>query len=317
MVGEQLQFARQRVGATILMDRSGIGILPVAHPGHGHDAVSEVGEGHGGVVVLAPVEPFHGGRLRVTLELLAVKLSDEILRGRTAKDETWVDVDDHDILLVGWVAIDGQREEVGTLKLVGLGSEALTPLAYVGPLLEILRLIEAHVLIGRHDHVPRLRGLIPEDLRVAEVLQSVKRRHHGVALILDEGASVVLAVSHTLHLHLLAVSHAVGSVVGDDCVLAESCRVARIDDGASREDVSHRVAGDGGVEMIPVYEVAADGVAPVHVAPLRSVGVVLEVEMILPILVGESVGVVHPSVERRVVIDGAVVVRIGRVEGVR
>ena len=268
-------------------------------------------------MVLTPVEPFHGGRLRVALKLLAIKLADKILCGRTAKDEARIDVDDHHVLLARRIAIDGQGEEVGTLKLVGLGAEALAPLAHVGPLLEVLRLVEAHVLVSRDDHVPRLRRLIPEDLRIAEVLQSVKRSHHGVALILGEGAAVILAVGHTLDLHLLAIPHAVGGVEGDDGILTKSRRVARIDDGASREDVSHRVAGNGGVEMIPVYEVAADGVAPVHVAPLRSVGVVLEVEMILPILVGESVGVVHPSVERRVVIDGAVVVRIGRVEGVR
>ena len=71
-----------------------------------------------------------------------------------------------------------------------------------------------------------------------------------------------------------------------------------------------RVAGYGWLEMLPMDEVAADGVSPVHVSPLRAVGVILEVEVILTVLIHKSVGVVHPSVLRCVVIDGAVVVGV-------
>ncbi len=80
--------------------------------------------------------------------------------------------------------------------------------------------------------------------------------------------------------------------------------------------MSQCVAGDGGVEMLPVYEVAADGVSPVHIAPLAAVGVILEVEVVLAVLVCQSVGVVHPTVQRCVVVYGAVVVGVGGVEGV-
>ena len=111
--------------------------------------------------------------------------------------------------------------------------------------------------------------------------------------------------------------HRVRCVVGDEGVLAESSRVACVNYGAAREDVAHRVACDGRVEMLPVYEVAAHRVSPVHVAPLRSVRVVLEVEVILTVLIGQSVGIIHPSVERSVMINGTIVVGIGGVEGVR
>ena len=70
------------------------------------------------------------------------------------------------------------------------------------------------------------------------------------------------------------------------------------------------VAGYGRLEMFPMHEVAADGVAPVHVSPFRPIGVVLEIEVVLAVLIHQSVGVVHPSVLRCVVIDGAVVVGV-------
>ena len=69
-------------------------------------------------------------------------------------------------------------------------------------------------------------------------------------------------------------------------------------------------------EVFPVDEVAADGVSPVHVAPLRSVGVVLEIQVIFAVFVNQTVSVVHPAVERRVMIDGTIIVGIGGIESV-
>ena len=81
--------------------------------------------------------------------------------------------------------------------------------------------------------------------------------------------------------------------------------------------MSEGVAGYGRLEMLPMHEVAADGVSPVHVSPLRAVGVILEVEVILPVLIHQSVGIVHPSILRCVVIDGAIVVGVFHVPCVR
>ena len=76
------------------------------------------------------------------------------------------------------------------------------------------------------------------------------------------------------------------------------------------------VAGNGGVELLPVEEVFADGVAPVHVSPFRAVGIILEVEVVLAVLVYHTVGVVHPSVGRGEMICGTVEVGIGDIPGV-
>ena len=49
--------------------------------------------------------------------------------------------------------------------------------------------------------------------------------------------------------------------------------------------MAYWVAGDGWVEVLPMNQVLAYGMSPVHVAPLASVWVILEIEMILTILI--------------------------------
>lgn len=228
-------------------------------------------------------------------------------------EATGIDVDNHDPLHAALVAVDGQLHKVGTLKLVGLGTVALAKLAQVLPVLQVGGGVEAHVLVGRHYHNPLLGGLVPEHLGVAEVLQPVKGGQNGVVLIFGKGAAVVGAVGHALNLAVLVAGR---GIEGNDGILAVSGRVVLVHHRAAREDVAHRVARNGRLEVLPVYEVAADGVAPVHVAPLGAVGVVLEVEVILAVLIYQSVGVVHPAVDGGVVINGAEIVGIGGVEHV-
>ena len=78
--------------------------------------------------------------------------------------------------------------------------------------------------------------------------------------------------------------------------------------------MTYRVASDGWVEVLPVNQVLAYGMSPVHVAPLTSVWVILEIEMILSILIYHTVRVVHPTIERSEVIRWAIVIGIGGVE---
>ena len=51
--------------------------------------------------------------------------------------------------------------------------------------------------------------------------------------------------------------------------------------------------------MLPVDQIFRSRMAPVHVTPVPPVGVVLEKEMILAVVVGEAVGVVGPAAARR------------------
>ena len=101
---------------------------------------------------------------------------------------------------------------------------------------------------------------------------------------------------------------------GDDGILAETCRILLIHNRTTREDMTYRVAGDGWIEMLPMNQVLAYSMTPVHVAPLASVWVILEIEMILTILIHHSVRVVHPTIKRSEVIRWAIVIGVGGVE---
>ena len=54
-----------------------------------------------------------------------------------------------------------------------------------------------------------------------------------------------------------------------------------------------RVERDG--LLFPMNEVRTDGMAPVHVAPFPAVGIVLIEEVVLAIVIDETVGVIDPA----------------------
>ena len=65
-----------------------------------------------------------------------------------------------------------------------------------------------------------------------------------------------------------------------------------------------------------MHEVFAHRVSPVHIAPHRCIGIVLEIEVPFTVFIHQPVGIVHPAIGRRVVIHGAVLVGVGGVESV-
>ena len=142
---------------------------------------------------------------------------------------------------------------------------------------------------------------MPKDLRVAEVAQAARVGDHRVVGILRPGAAAVGAVGHALRLDLgllglLGVRVVIGKEGDEGRVVlrAEARGVVPIDDGATGEDVSEAVGRQGDREVLPVHEVAADGVAPVHGPPDGFLGVVLIEEVVLPVVIHHAVGVVHP-----------------------
>ena len=74
------QLAGQGVAAAELLCRSEVGILPVVHPWHCHDAVAKIGECNGSIMILAKVEEFDHFRLIVASEVLAIEVAHEIFR---------------------------------------------------------------------------------------------------------------------------------------------------------------------------------------------------------------------------------------------
>ena len=60
--------------------------------------------------------------------------------------------------------------------------------------------------------------------------------------------------------------------------------------------------------MLPMDQIRAGGMPPMHVSPYRRIWIVLIIEMVHTILVEKAVGIVHPAVFRRMMINGTVLV---------
>ena len=180
----------------------------------------------------------------------------------------------------------------------------------VGPLLQVLRRIELHLLTHGQHHNPALCALVPEHLRVAEV--GHVERQHRVARILRERASAIRAVGNALR--LVAPCR---SVHRNDGTRTEARRVVLVNHRAAAEDTAQRVRLNGIRQLLPVHQVARHAVAPRHVLPLRTVGVQLEVQVPLAILIEHTVRIVHPSIFRRVVICRTEALAVLRVESCR
>ena len=305
------QLTRQTIRPAILPDRRDVGILPVAHPGHGDNPVSRVRETDRRVMILPEIEPLGHLRLTVARKCLTVEIAHEILRSAATERATRIDIHDHHPFLAIRVAIDRQLDEIRALELVGLGAIALAETAQVFPILQVGRSVETHLLVGRDDHVPLLFRLIPEHLRIAEIPQPIKRRKHRIILIFRESTPVVGAVGHTLDLPVTITSR---GIEGDQGILAITGAIQVVDHRAAREDMPQRITGDRRRQRLPTDQVTADRMTPVHIAPHRPVGIILEIEMIFPILIDQAVGVIHPAIERRVMINRAIEIGITRIE---
>ena len=228
------QFAGQRVGTAVLFGRKDIGILPIAHPGHGNRTFSRIRKTNGSIMVLTKVQPFGHFGLCVTLKLFAVKVTDKILCSATAKHTPRIDIDNQCPLHTVPVTVHRQLHKVGTLKLAGLYSVTFAEAAHKLPVLQVLRRIETHLLVGRYHHHPFLIGFIPKDLRITEVLQSVKRSQNRILLVFGIRTSIVCAVCHTLNLAVLVTGR---SIESNHCIFTVACAVLCIHHCTSREDM--------------------------------------------------------------------------------
>ena len=140
-----------------------------------------------------------------------------------------------------------------------------------------------------HLH-PFLRRLVPHDLGIAIAAGDLFQDR--IAAVFGEVPSV-RAMGDGLH----------GGISGGGvdqherrfAVLAKAAGVLPIDDGAAAEHRAHVVRREFVTELLPVNHVAADGVAPVHVAPTPAVGIVLEEQVILAVEVNHPVRVIVPT----------------------
>ena len=84
-----------------------------------------------------------------------------------------------------------------------------------------------------------------------------------------------------------------------DAILAETAGIIRIDDGAAAEHGAERIGREGVWQLRPMEQVFADGMAPMHVAPIDTVRIVLEEHMIFAVVEDKAVWIVVPTAIRR------------------
>ncbi len=310
---EQVKVTRERVGRAELFGRNLVGILPVAHPGHHCVAVfRSTAPAHGSVVILTPVHPacYIGGS--VACKLVTVEITHEILCRAAAERAPRVDVDNQHPLLLGLVLLGvshGQLHQVGAFPHTVLTS-VLSEAAFKIPFLQVIRREKQYLAVkraGEHE-IPFSRLRVPEHIGVAGLAGGGDDR---VTRVDGKCLSVVRAVGEALHL-----AGTGRGVDGYYLILAETGRVVVVNHAAAAEHATQPVRLDCVRLLGPVHQIGRCRVTPCHVLPFRSVGVVLEVEMPQTILVEHAVRVVHPSVERSVVIGRAVFLLVGGVKAV-
>ena len=153
-----------------------------------------------------------------------------------------------------------------------MASVSLAEAREVGPVLEVLGGIETHLLLAGENHDPSVGDGIPEHFRVAEVGDSI--RQHRVAGIMGERLSAVKAVRNRLFLAL--------AIGGEQChhgVLSETGGVIAVNDARTGENRPEGGRTDCYRLVLPMEQVTAGGMCPVHVSPHRTVGVMLVVEV--------------------------------------
>ena len=242
-------------------------------------------------------------------EGLAVPLPDEVLRRRAAGRSARVDVADKHPVGVALLVLE--REEVGAFPYARVAAVVAAKGGEIAPVLQVIGGIESHFLPTREHKVPLLGLFVPEEVGVAEVGYCLGDDR--VSLVLGEGLSVVGAICQCL-----ALPHQFGRCVHRHHGSFSKARgTLMVDDGRAGEDCSYHIGLQRHRLVLPMDKVGGGGVSPTHVLPQRAIGVVLVVEMPNAIAVEHAVGVVHPTVEGRMVVLGAIRVIVGSIKGIR
>ena len=130
-------------------------------------------------------------------------------------------------------------------------------------------------------------------------------RQNRIFVVFDPASALVEAVCQTLRLGFDApFGCGYWILIGKDgqqrCLLGrtQTGRIVQIGDTASRKDVPQTVRGKSNRHVLPVQQIAADGVTPIHLSP-RQVAVfverdVLVAKVVFAVEIDQSVGVAHP-----------------------
>jgi len=150
-----------------------------------------------------------------------------------------------------------------------------------------------------YDGKVHLFFIIPPDLGIAEiqdapVLGHICIRQHGVMSVFH----IIPAVSEGHTLHLAVFDKAVRPLpLLNACVHQKLTAVFHLNRAAGKTSsvVEALIRGQRRRQPLPLDKIRGLHMPPVHGAPGRAVGIILVKQMILPLIHGETVGIVHPS----------------------
>ncbi len=240
-------------------------------------------------MVLSVVHPLGDFGLGVASKRLAVEITYKVLCRTAAEGASGIDVaDKHPLLLVG--TPNGQLHQVRAFPYSLLTSVTTTEAALLFPVLQVGRRVYPHLPLqrGGKDKNPSAAFGMPEHIRVAALLV---RGDDGIVFVGLESPSVVQAIGKTLY--LAGTRRGIDS---DNGILAETSGVLLVHHTAAAENHSQPVGHEHRLFRFPVHQVGAGGVSPTKISPHGTVGIVLETEMIHPILVEHPVGIIHPAI---------------------
>ena len=244
-------------------------------------AVGQIGEGLGGVEVIVaaeqPADLLHGL---------------EAVRGHAPHQVAVVGAGEDPVPL----PVQGQRVQIRAL-VVALQRDALQ----LPPGEQVVRAVDDVGLLHQ-IHRAEVAGqlLAPDDLGVPVGFGSVG--DDGVVRVFMEGHAVRGVGQPLVIFPVRMILEGGGGIEQHQGMIPQPGDVARIHDGGAGEDRVHalsvlhiRVQGDG--QLLPVQQVRAHRVAPVHVAPAVPGGVVLEEKMVVPLVPHQPVGIVVPALQ--------------------
>ena len=241
-------------------------------------------------MILAVIHPFGQGR-RFIHELFPIERTYEILGSGAAKRTAGIDITDQDPLLQ-FRTLHRKLDQVRAFPNARMRSLSFPEAALIRPVLQIGRRIELHLLPYGEHHDPFIGFLMPEDFRVAEI--TLRRSKDRIPVIFLERPAVVQAIGHTLHLPVAG-----RGIESHDSASAKTGGIILIHHTATAEDRTQGIRGDRHRLMLPMNQVLADRMPPVHIPPHRAIRIVLIEQMILTILVHHAVRIIHPSPSRR------------------
>ena len=236
------------------------------------------------------------------------------MSGTSSEITSRIDVHYQCPFLTVQISIHWKFHHVRTFKLTRLYPVSFSEAAHIVPVLQILRVIETHFFIGGDNHHPFIFRFIPEHFRITKIFQTISRTQDRVLLIFSKCPSVILAKSKTLDLPVFVTGR---SIKSQDTPCSVTRYILLIDNRAARKDMSQCVTGDSWFQMFPMYKVLTDRMSPMHISPFRTVRVILKIQMIFSIFIHQSVGIIHPAIERSMMVNRAELFRIGCIKSIR